>query len=199
LIRYAITDCSQLATPNARRAHTLAAAKRWASQKIDIVQLREKNLDAGELYDLAKSILHVLRSAGASTQLLIHSRADIALATGAHGVHLTSHPDELTPANVRALFAQADRKPIVSISCHTIADVERAHAAAADLILFGPVFEKRVNGLLVREGLGLDELCAASNAAASTPLLALGGITSANTALCINAGAAGIAGIRLFE
>ena len=119
---------------------------------------------------------------------------------GAAGVHLTARPDELTPAEVRRRFALLGAPPpIVGVSCHTLEQVQRADAGGADLILFGPVFEKRVAGVVVVAGVGLDDLRAACAASAAAPVLALGGVTRGNAPLCLQAGAAGVAGIRLFD
>jgi thiamine-phosphate pyrophosphorylase len=186
MVRYAITD----------RSFQPGQAARWAAEGVDYVQLRDKTLDAGALATLARQVLAEL---GTRTRLLINGRADVALATGADGVHLTSHPDELTPTQVRQLYAQASRpQPTISVSCHTLTEVTQAHTAAADLILFGPVFEKRIARQLIRDGSGLTLLTEACRAAAGTPVLALGGITHQNTDACLAAGAAGIAAIRLF-
>ncbi len=134
-------------------------------------------------------------------RLLINSRADVALAVRADGVHLTSTPGELTPAQIRTLYASAGLPaPTHSLSCHTLAEVNAAISAAPDLILFGPVFEKRTGDqLITAEGSGLDLLRQACAAAAPIPVLALGGITAENTPACLAAGAAGIAAIRLFS
>jgi thiamine-phosphate pyrophosphorylase len=64
--------------------------------------------------------------------------------------------------------------------------------------LFGPVFEKRVDGEMVGKGVGLEKLQEACNEAGNTPVLALGGVTWPRAELCIEAGASGVAGIRLF-
>ncbi|WP_263417093.1 thiamine phosphate synthase [Terriglobus albidus] len=173
----------------ARRA-LLDLARWWAHAGIDYLQLREKDLEAAEMVSLARRILTEL--AGSRTKLLINGRLDVALATGAHGVHLTSREGELTPAQVRSIFPEA----IVSVSCHTIDDVR--HSLDADFLLFGPVFEKSVTGERVAEGSGLELLHQACLAAGQVPVLALGGITADNTNACLEAGASGIAGIRLF-
>ena len=134
-----------------------------------------------------------------SAKLLINTRADVAIAARAHGVHLTSHADELTPQQVRELFTHAGLPaPIVSISCHTPTEIARARHNAADFILFGPVFEKRVDGELVTDGVGLEALALACSIAQQVPVLALGGITSENVGACLAAGAAGVTGIRTF-
>jgi thiamine-phosphate pyrophosphorylase len=175
--------------------------KRWASQGVELVQLRAKTLEAGGLATLGRTILNDIALAGyGHTQLLVNGRADVAAAIGAAGVHLTAAPDELTPADVRRVFTHAGRsRPVVSVSCHTADEVCRARDNGAEYILFGPVFEKRVGDELVSEGVGLQRLREACHLARAVPVLALGGITAATTDLCIAAGAAGVAGIRLFD
>jgi len=209
MLRYAITDRVRLADASAqqaepaRQAALLAQAERLAAEGIDFLQLRERDLSAADLASLARNLLATLRAHNPATRLLVNSRADVAIATHADGVHMTSSPNELTPAQVRALYAAAALPdPIISLSCHTLADVARAASSAPDerptLILFGPVFEKVVGNKLVTAGAGLDLLRAACAAAAPIPVLALGGITRANTDICLDAGAAGVAAIRLF-
>jgi thiamine-phosphate pyrophosphorylase len=169
---------------------------------IDYLQLREKDLPAAALADLAREILAILRTHNASTKLLINSRADIAVATRADGVHLTSASGALTPAQVRHLYAHANLpSPTISLSCHTLEEVTHAANSSEegrpDLILFGPVFEKVV-AASTTPGIRLTLLAAACRAAAPIPVLALGGITAENTPATLAAGAAGIAAIRLF-
>lgn len=233
-MRYAITDRRLLGADEAERADALVeqAARLTAQGDISYVQLREKDLPASELAKLARRMLEALRAdapnrssmRGARStharedavrrpKLLINARADVAAAVAADGVHLTSAPGELTPEQVRAVYAEAGLTlPIVSVSCHTMADVIAARglrgeddlcfapdpATAPDLILFGPVFEKRVADDVVAKGTGLELLRRACAAAAPIPVLALGGVTEANAGECLEAGAAGIAGIRLF-
>jgi len=87
----------------------------------------------------------------------------------------------------------------VSVSCHSLADVESARAAGADVCLFGPVFGKSVDGVEVVPGAGLEALRQACAAAGKDlPVFALGGVTEANSAACVDAGASGVAGIRMF-
>lgn len=195
MLRYAITSGNDAGLC----AATIALARRWAEEGVEYVQLREKQLGAGDLVRLAAAIVAVFREQGGRTTLLVNGRADVAVAAGADGVHLTSRPGELTAEHVRRVFAAAGRgAPFVSASCHTTEDVRRAVDGAVDLILFGPVFEKRVAGIVVVAGVGLAMLREACEVAPGTPLLALGGITSADIAKCVDAGAAGVAGIRMF-
>ncbi len=166
---------------------------------IDFIQLREKDLPSATLAALARRLAGAIAETGGPTRLLINSRADVAISTGAYGVHLTSGPDELTPTQVRSLYASSGRfRPVVTVSAHTREEVQRARENQADAILFGPVFEK-ISGKIVFHGQGLDKLRAACAAAYPVPVYALGGVTLENAPTCVAAGAAGVAGIRLFH
>jgi thiamine-phosphate pyrophosphorylase len=199
VLRYAITNRALFpGTSQQPQAALIRQAARWAVEGIDIIQLREKDLRAAELAALARQILQNIQ--GTPTRLLVNSRADIAIATSAHGVHLTSTHGELTPNQIRLLYASAKLPPpFISLSCHTLAEVTRARDDQPSAILFAPIFEKVIPGQPTIPGLGLDQLHAACEAAAPIPIIALGGITLANAPLCQQAGAAGIAAIRLFH
>jgi thiamine-phosphate pyrophosphorylase len=200
MLRYAITNRAGFAGEEAaRRDSLLRQVAMLAAEGVEFVQLREKDLAGGALAELVREVLATVRAAGGRTKVLVNSRADVALAAGADGVHLTSGPGELTPAQVRWLYAQVGMEaPVVSVSCHTVEEVTRATEAGVGLVLFGPVFEKRVAGGAI-PGSGLDLLAAACRAAGAVPVLALGGVTRESVAECLAAGAAGIAGIRLFQ
>jgi thiamine-phosphate pyrophosphorylase len=208
MLRYAITDRARapINQPSQEEA-LLRHAASLAETGVDFVQLREKDLEAGALASLARKLLIIFHSYDRAPKLLINSRADVAVAIGADGVHLTSATGELTPGDVRKLYASAGLpEPIISVSCHTLSEIPTAREADATLILFGPVFEKVVSGdtpqaqgdALVSEGVGLNLLHLACTTAAPTPVLALGGITPENTSATLAAGAAGIAAIRMF-
>jgi thiamine-phosphate pyrophosphorylase len=198
MLRYAITNRALFpGDQRHQQAALVEQAARWASIGINFIQLREKKLPAADLAELARGILKKLSSA---TKLLINSRPDIAIAVAAHGVHLPAAPGELTPAQVRQLYATASLPPpVITVSCHTLAEVARARDNRVDAILFAPVFEKIIAGQIVAPGQGLAQLRAACTAAALAPVYALGGVTLENAPACIEAGAAGIAGIRLFH
>jgi thiamine-phosphate pyrophosphorylase len=200
MLRYAITSRILFPGDDSRQKTALLhQCARWATDDIDFIQLREKDLPAADLVTLARAILKTLPS-NSKTRLLINSRADIAIATQAHGVHLTAAPGELIPDQIRELYAKADcPNPIISISCHTLAEVQQARANKVDAILFAPVFGKFAEGSLITSGLGLDQLHAASLAASPIPIYALGGVSHETAPACIAAGATGIAGIRLFH
>jgi thiamine-phosphate pyrophosphorylase len=209
MLRYAITDRSRAAADvSSQEGALLRQAARLAEAGVDYVQLREKDLEAGALASLARQLLAIFRVVANPPKLLINSRADVAVAVGADGVHLTAAAGSLTPAEVRRLYAAVGLpEPIVSISCHTLDDVQPARAAGVTLILFGPVFEKVVSTheigdraeVLVAEGVGLNLLHLACATASPTAVLALGGITAKNTQAVLAAGAAGVAAIRLFS
>jgi thiamine-phosphate pyrophosphorylase len=220
MLRYAITDRTQLGAEEAtRRAVLLACVARWASLRIDFIQLREKDLPVAELLSLARDIRAILRAHSSPTKLLLNAQA--AAVTGGltegliDGLHLTaSHPLPVSETRqfLAASPAFARRSPLLSISCHTPEEVQTAARNDVDLILFGPIFGKSIPipgapipdtqepaYRTVTPPIGLDALRSACTRAGRTPVLALGGVTPANTALCLQAGAAGIASIRLFQ
>jgi thiamine-phosphate pyrophosphorylase len=200
MLRYAITGRALYPGDELQQqAALLSQASRWVAEGIEFIQLREKDLPASDVAALAREILQTIAAKASPTKILINSRTDIALATGAHGVHLTAHPDELTIAQVRSLYDSAHPTPIITISCHTLEEVHRARVNQADAILFAPVFEKIVAGQTITPGQGIDRLRAACLAASPIPVYALGGVTPENAPACLDAGAAGIAGIRLFH
>lgn len=208
MLRYAITDRTLLTSdPRQQPEVLLQQIAAWASphrsEPIHFIQLREKDLSPAKLSSLTRQIITMLRTTASSTRLLLNASSasghgiDIALAGAAHGVHLTS-TTFLSANEVRARFTAAGlQPPILTVSCHTLAEVEAAHQQHLDAILFAPVFQKNVPNQTL-PGIGLTRLHEACRLAVPTPVLALGGITPQNTQSCLDAGAAGIAAIRLF-
>jgi thiamine-phosphate pyrophosphorylase len=203
-VLYAITDRRLYGSNEAeRRARLLEQVAIWAAHGVQCIQLREKDLSARELVELARAILGVVHNAQGETRLLINGRADVAMAAGAAGVHLPSGEDALTPDEVRAIFAGRARWPYISVACHSLQEVRAAKEQAVDGILFAPVFEK----VVYREdspsqplpGSGLELLREACRVAGAVPALALGGVTAQNAMLCLRAGAAGVAAIRMMR
>ena len=203
-VLYYITDRRQLsADESAARKHVLAKIFEAASAGVDYIQLREKDLPAQELERLVREAMRAVvigRTANpeSRTQLLINSRTDIAFAARSNGVHLRG--DDLSPQEVRAIWSKANDnaqpdsrpEPRIAVSCHTGAEVTQAMEQGADLAVFAPVFEKK-GGIPA----GLD--CLREVCRLKIPVLALGGITLANARSCLEAGAAGVAAIRLFQ
>ncbi len=156
-------------------------------EKVAMVQIREKQLTARHLFDLARICTDITRDS--ATKLLINDRADIAAASGADGVHLTAH--SISAEVVRRAFGI---ELIVGVSAHTLAEVEAAACQRADFAVFGPVFETPGKGPAV----GLELSKSICSAVAPFPVLGLGGIDRFNCADVIFAGAVGVAGIRSF-
>jgi thiamine-phosphate pyrophosphorylase len=166
----------------------LSIIERNARSGIDWIQIREKDLDARSLASLVQQAL--LRAG--SARILVNSRADIALACGAAGLHLPA--DSPPPSAWRPICPPGF---LIGVSCHGIDDLIEAEKRGANYALFSPVFRplskddlRPVHGIE-----GLRRACAAVR----IPVLALGGITAENAPLCLAAGAAGVAGITLFQ
>lgn len=172
---------------------TLAHIHTAAHAGVDMIQLREKDLAGSELERFAEEALRACRRGNSGCKLLINSRTDIALAADLDGVHLTS--SDISPPDVRLISGRAQRRKhlIIGVSCHSVEEVIQANSASADFLVFGPVFEKEGGAPL-----GLEALAAACRSS-DVPVLALGGITPPTVTACIDAGAAGIAGIRLLQ
>lgn len=143
---------------------------------VEMIQIREKDLPAGELLAFTRRVMEL--RAQHATKILVNTRADIAIAAGADGVHLPSTaPHETLPGL------------LVGRSCHTLEEIKQAHA---DFVTLSPIFESPGKGT----PLSLAMLREAAHL--GVPVYALGGITRENAASCIEAGATGIAAIRLF-
>jgi len=200
---YYITDRGQFRGDERTRSRDLLAkVADAASAGVDYIQLREKDLSTRELEMLAREAVAIVRRNSSFTRLLINSRTDVALAAGADGVHLRG--EDVAPRDVRQaleaggvqrLEALTTDHFLVAASCHSKEDVIRADAEGADFAVFAPIFEKNKAPGAQAAGLAaLHEACRAK-----IPVLALGGVTMENATSCLDAGAAGVAGIRLFQ
>ncbi|HYN85600.1 MAG TPA: thiamine phosphate synthase [Pyrinomonadaceae bacterium] len=172
-------------------ARLLALVAAGVAARLPLIQLREKRLTARTLYELAARSAAVAR--GGRTRLLVNDRADVARAAPCDGVHLAS--DSLDAATVRRLFGPDF---VVGVSTHSLAEARAARDAGADFVILGPVFDtpsKRAYG----PPLGLAALEEAARALAPFPVVAVGGIEVENLASVFDAGAAGVAAIRMFS
>jgi thiamine-phosphate pyrophosphorylase len=198
LLLFYITDRRQFSgDENARQRALLAKIAEATRCGVDVIQLREKDLSTRELEILTRAALRVIgeNSAQPVTHLIINSRSDVAIACGADGVHLRS--DDISPSDVRKIWARAGHsvRPLISVSCHSQADVARAADEGADFAVFAPVFEKKDTPQNRAAGVdGLRQACGQK-----IPVLALGGVTLNNARACLDVGAVGIAAIRLFQ
>jgi thiamine-phosphate pyrophosphorylase len=209
---YYITDRTAFAADEPTRRHRLLDKIAEAARVgVDYIQLREKDLPTRELEILAREAAQVVREASKlapdpwplTPALLINSRTDVAFASGADGVHLRS--DDITPKEVRAVWKKcgagaparelSPREPLIGISCHSPEEVKQAEAKGATFAVFAPVFEKK--NLPKADPAGLAQLREACKV--KIPVMALGGVTLENAKSCLQAGASGIAAIRLFQ
>ena len=213
---YYITD--RTAFPGDERTRRLCLLDKIAeaaSHGVDYIQLREKDLPARDLESLAREAMRIINKLRTENQelrtaLLVNSRTDLAMAVAANGVHLPAN--DVSPEEVRAIWkcgagapstssGQAPARelspqnPLIAVSCHSPQKVAQAAANHATFAVFAPVFEKKDSPATSPAGLqALREACRAA-----IPVLALGGVTLQNVRSCLQAGAAGIAAIRLFQ
>jgi thiamine-phosphate diphosphorylase len=174
VIRYQITDGS---------AHLDESA--WfasLNRDVDFIQIRERELPARELARLVRRAMRV------GPKILVNDRTDVAIATGAAGVHLRGN--SLDPQEVRSIAPQGF---VITVAVHG----EELLPAGIDYALLAPIF-RPLSKLDEREPLGLTKLRQVARAS-KIPILALGGITLENATDCVEAGAAGVAGITLFR
>ena len=172
-----ITDRSRL---QGRRLEEVVS--RALDGGVNIVQLREKDLSGGELYDLAVTVRAVTRG---RALFLVNDRFDVALAAGADGVHL---PERSVP--VKKVRDFAGDACIVGCSVHSVEAALRAVEGGADYLEVGAVYETASKPGVTPAGV---ELVRAVADAVRVPVLAIGGITADNVAEVVDAGADGVA------
>jgi thiamine-phosphate pyrophosphorylase len=162
----------------------LALVRAAVEARVTLVQLREKELTGRVLFELASAAAHIAR--GSDTSLLVNDRADVARAAGCDGVHLTTGSLETFGEDF-----------LIGVSAHAFREARAAREGGADFAVFGPVFDtpsKRAYG----PPAGLGALGEAARELSPFPLVALGGVGEEQVGDVLGAGAAGVAGIRLF-
>ena len=175
MIRYYVTD--------RRQGDVITYAQRAIADGVNMIQIREKDLPARQLLELVFKVRDL--AAGTPTRVLVNDRLDVALAAGINGVHLPANG--LPPSKARPLVK------VLGVSTHTLQEAIDAERACSDFIVFGPIFDTPG-----KTAVGLRKLREITSQL-TIPVLAIGGITSENTDEVLAAGAAGFAGIRLFQ
>ena len=184
MLRYAISDRRLfLGSDREQQQRLVQQAELLAREGVDYFQVREKDLQNDALLALACAVRDAVRSTGAAMQVVLNGPRSVSESAGV-AWHRTASDDN-------------NGEACLSCSVHSAEQVaaQRLHAS---LLLFAPIFGKTVQGQGVLPGVGLNRLQAAVEHAGTTPVLALGGVTMQNAEVCMRAGAAGIAGIRLF-
>jgi thiamine-phosphate pyrophosphorylase len=159
--------------------------------RLDLIQIREKQLSARVLFQLVAAAS--TEASGAETRILVNDRADIAAGAGAHGVHLPAQ--SLRAATIRKTFGA---NFLIGASTHSLDEARDARDEGADFVVFGPVFTTKSKQAFGPPQ-GLETLSHVAQALAEFPVVALGGISITNARDCLAAGARGIAGIGLFQ
>ena len=150
---------------------------------VDFVQVREPALSTRDLTSFVRAAI------GLGAKVLVNDRVDVALACGAAGAHLKG--GSVSPECIRRI---APPGFVITAACHGEEDVQRA--VGADFVLVSPVFSP-ISKLDTRAPLGLAGLARIVRVS-PVPVLALGGISEANSESCLDAGAVGVAGMSLF-
>jgi thiamine-phosphate pyrophosphorylase len=197
-----VTDSQGLAEPGLGILAKIDAA---VAACVDWVQIREKEMSARRLLATARKAVALTNpeSLGPSgpragkTLVFVNDRLDVALTAGAAGVHLGG---ESLPARDVIQWRRWDKAStafMVGVSCHTIEELQQAEEAGVNYAFFGPIFDtpaKRSYG----SPQGVAKLTAACRAT-RIRVIAIGGVTVKNAPQCLDAGAAGIAAIRMFQ
>lgn len=151
---------------------------------VNVVQVREKDMPAIELYGLTTRLRHIC---GSRAVLLVNDRIDVALAAGAHGVELGGGS---LPTDVARSLAP---HLLIGRSVHDVAHAAESASAGANLLVVGTMFATRSHPGMTPSG---PSLVRKISALTTLPLVGIGGITANNATQVIAAGAAGVAVIR---
>jgi len=197
-----VTDRRSLPLATSVDAHHLLLENiaRVAAAGVDWIQLREKDCHGREWSTMLRESLERVRAAGLSTRILLNDRLDVALAGGADGVHISESGIPVTEAcRLRDDYfsSHGARDFLIGVSCHSLGAALGAARGGADYIFFSPIyFTPSKTNYGPPQGLErLARICGSVD----IPVLAIGGINVDNARDCLEAGASGIAAIRLFQ
>lgn len=181
---YPIIDVGSDGAEENRRVVALARALATNLPRSGVVQLRAKPLGGAAFVALARTVADILAPCQAT--LIINDRADVAAASGAHGVHLGD--EDLPVADARRLLGD---RAIIGYSTHSVDEVRRAADTGADYLGFGPIFSSPTKPG-VRQPRGIDLLRKACEVS-PLPVVAIGGISLDVAAQLWAAGATSLA------
>jgi thiamine-phosphate pyrophosphorylase len=178
-----------MVSDGAARGDLVARVRAAAHAGVDLIQVREPDLSAMAYVDLVGACLAAVR--GTRTRVLVNDRLDVAMAAGAHGVHLRS--DSVAAVRARSV---APYGFLIGRSIHAIGDIASSSVEGVDYFIFGTVFPSSSKPGRIAAGLrSLAEVTLGT----AVPVLAIGGITAERVADVRRAGAAGIAAISIFD
>lgn len=198
-----VTDRRSLPLSTSADAHRLLLdnVERTAAAGADWIQLREKDYCGKEWMDLVREALRRVSSTGSRTRIFVNDRMDVALACGAGGVHLSESGIPVAEAcHLRSEFFSGrgeNSNFLIGASCHTMGSALGAERAGADYIYFSPIF-KTPSKANFGPPQGLERLSQICQSV-KIPVFAIGGVGAENAVSCLQAGAAGIGAIRLFQ
>jgi thiamine-phosphate pyrophosphorylase len=157
----------------------------WAEAGVEMAQVREKDLPVREVYDLVRRILEPPLPRG--FELFVNERFDVALAAGAHGVHLG-----VASLPVSVVRRKVGRRLRIGYSAHSVREAVEAARAGADVVTLGPVF-RTLSKPMSGPPLGIEPLREAVRRVRGAEVFALGGIDESSARKLRGAGVAGVA------
>jgi thiamine-phosphate pyrophosphorylase len=167
------------------RTRFLERVERLSDSGVDLIQLRAKELEDRDLLELA---IECRARVGQRTSYMINGRADIALVSGADGVHLPARG--VPPRAVRRI----SRSLRIGRSCHSLEECRKSAGDGADLLLFGPLFPARSSSK--EATVTIEQISRAADMRAE--VYALGGLSLERLPMLGGTSVAGVAGITLF-
>lgn len=174
-------------TPDVDAAGLAILAQAAVKGGADIVQLRQKKMTRGELLTVAHQLRAITAAAG--KMLVVNDHVDIALVSGADGVHLG--PDDMSVSGARSV---AGEKLLIGASASTPEAASEAIAAGADYLGVGPAFATPIK--TEKKVIGPEGVALVAKAAASVPVFAIGGIDESNVSGLIELGLRRVCVIR---
>jgi thiamine-phosphate pyrophosphorylase len=164
------------------------------SSGVDWIQIREKDLSGRALTELVRE---AIRCVPETCRVLVNDRLDVACTIGAAGVHLGGQSLPVAEAKRFVREQQITRDFLVGASSHSLEAAQAAEDAGADYVFFGPIYATPSKAAF-GEPQGVERLAGVCRRL-RIPVIAIGGITAKNAHECTEAGASGIAAIRLFQ